>query len=159
MLQESRAAWQPRCVVGSWGGGRWAGNIISSLLPKQKENCAFSLFQKNTFKKTSWRKWKQTFPLEMFDREMNVRQSVGKWVSRIFRMSSNLAVQANSIAFSGLPLMMSLGTDQSFPRAALDPADWGLVGNEDQWLSRASQVSGNYLWGLLTSSDIKGIRN
>lgn len=67
-----------------WSGGGWlgrgpqAGNIISSLLPKQKENCSFSLFQQNTFKMTSWRKWKQTFPWETLNREMHFWHKCGK---------------------------------------------------------------------------------
>ena len=117
-----------------WGAGEGpqAGNIISSLLPKQKENCSFSLFQQNTFKTTSWRKWKQTFPGEAFNREDIFNTSVGKWVSRSFWISSKLAVKANTIPLDG-PLLfrVSLGTVRSFSRVLLDPANWSSVGNEE----------------------------
>lgn len=39
-----------------WGAGRGragAGNVMSPLLPEQKENCSFPLFLKNTLKMTS----------------------------------------------------------------------------------------------------------
>lgn len=159
-LKRGCLAAQMCCGAGrSWEGapGRKHYFFTSS---QAEENCSFSLFQQNTFKMTSWRKWKQTFHGETLNREMHFDTSVGKWVSRIFWISSKLAVKANTIVLDGLLLFrMSLGTQPVILRGFYLTLQMEAPLEMEAWqLSRASQASGNCLWGLLVFSDIKGIR-
>ena len=126
--------------AGEWPplpGGAGAGNIISSLLPKQKENCSSSLFQKTTFKMTSWRKWKQTFPWETFNGEMHFRQEGGKKNFQNFLNWLHGGSQGHCFE-PLLPQPWPLQDEsEDRPGAAPDPADWTSEGNKEPYPGQA----------------------
>lgn len=113
MFHWSGAAWQPRCVVGQGQENRAPRQKPVSLHFTLSRKIVLLCFKQNTFKMTSW---KMKTNLSLGDPQQGnafFDTSVGKWVSRIFWISSKLAVKANTIVLDGLLLFrMSLGTVQ-----------------------------------------------
>lgn len=115
---------------GSWGGGPRQETLFLHFFPSRKKIVPFLSSSRIHLKWQAGENENKPFLGRPSTGKCIFDTSVGKWVSRIFWISSKLAVKANTIVLDGLLLFrMSLGTVQSFSRVLLDPADGSSVGN------------------------------
>ena len=142
---------------GGWGGGPRQETLFLHFFPSRKKIVPFLCSSRIHLKWQAGENENKPFLGRPSTGKCIFDTSVGKWVSRIFWISSKLAVKANTIVLDGL-LQWVWGLSSHSRGFYLTLQMEASLEREAWQLSRASQASGNCLWGLFVFSDIKGIR-